>query len=185
MSTRRIVFITLAALVLAVVAFFAYIMLTTRSHSPAAVAQYQQNDMDLQIDYCRPYKKGRVIFGTSADDALLPHGQYWRLGANEATKLTLNTPVSFGGQSLAAGSYSLYAFPNEDNWVIGINSEADRWGAFEPDFSKDVGRVKVPVIQTDESLEQFTISIESRGQEAALIMHWDKTKVEVPLQAGN
>ena len=185
MSTRRIVFITLAALVLAVVVFFAYLMLTTRKHSPAAVVEYQQNGFDMQIDYCRPYKKGRVIFGTNEEGALLPHGQYWRLGANEATKLTLNTPISFGGKSLATGSYSLYAFPNEDHWVIGINSEADRWGAFEPDFSKDLGRVKVAVTPTDESLEQFTITIESRDQDAAVVMHWDKTKVEVPVTGEN
>lgn len=184
MSTRKKVFLTLGALVLIVVGYVVYIMLTTRSHSPAAVAEYQQNALDLSIEYCQPYKKERLIFGTAEEGALLPHGKYWRLGANEATKLTTGSAVNFGGQLLEAGSYSLYAFPDADHWVIGINSVSDRWGATAPDFSKDLGRVKIPVITTDEPLEQFTINITSQGSDdAVVIMQWDRTKVEIPVSS--
>jgi len=183
MSTRKKVFLGIGAILLIVVGYLAYIMLTTRSHSPAAVTEYQQNGMDIRIDYCQPYKKERLIFGTHQEGALLPHGKYWRLGANEATKLTLGSSVNFGGQDLQAGTYSLYAFPNADNWVIGINSKADRWGATPPDFGDDVGRVKIPVTSTNESMEQFTISIASNGSDAVMLMQWDQTKVEVPLKS--
>lgn len=181
MSLRKKIYLALAVLVLVVVGYFVYVVLTTKSHSPAAVAEYAQNGMDLRIDYCQPYKKERVIFGSREDGALLPNGKYWRLGANEATKLTLGSAVDFGGQNLPAGSYSLYAFPDTDHWVIGINSKADRWGARPPDFANDVGRIKVPVENTEQSLEQFTINVEPRGTEAVIVMQWDKTKVEVPI----
>ena len=87
---------------------------------------------------------------------------YLNLGALPPVdpKLTLDASVDFGGQLLTKGSYSLYAFPEEEHWVIGVNSEADRSGASPPDFSKDVGRIKVPVIEKSEPMEQFTISIE-------------------------
>jgi len=185
MSIRKKVFLALAALVVVGLGFVGYIMLTTRSHSPAAEVSYSENGMDLRINYCQPFKKERLIFGNAEQDALLPYGAYWRLGANEATKLTLNSRVNFGGQNLDPGAYALYAFPHEDHWVVGINNKADRWGATPPNFGNDVGRVKAAVIETNESLEQFTISIESRGSQAVVIMQWDQTRVEIPVQSAS
>ncbi len=182
MSTRRIVLIVLGILILIVGGYILYIMMTTRSHSPADVAEYHGNGLDIRIEYCRPYKKGRLIFGEASEEALQPYGKYWRLGANEATKLTVGTPVTFGNQKLEAGSYALYAFPNQDHWVIGINSEADRWGARPPDFDKDVGRIKVPVNLQSDAREQFTITIESDPAGATIKMGWDQHQVEVPVK---
>jgi len=158
-------------------------MLTTSSLSPLAVEAYQVNGISMEIEYCRPYKKGRLLFGSAEDDALQPYGQYWRLGANKATKLTLDTDIEFGGELLTKGSYSLYAFPNEDHWVIGVNSESDRSGGSPPDFSRDIARIKVPVIQEVTSLEQFTIHMEEEGGNTVLVMQWDKTQVRIPVKS--
>ena len=185
MSLRKKVFIALAAVVLIALCYVGYLILTTRSHSPAAEVSYSENNIDMRINYCQPYKKERLIFGSAEEGALLTYGKYWRLGANEATKLTLGSKVNFGGQNLEPGSYALYAFPHEDHWVVGINSDADRWGATPPDFSKDLGRVKVNVESGGESLEQFTVRIEGRGQQAIVIMQWDKTKVEIPVESAS
>ena len=100
-----------------------------------------------------------------------------------ATKLTLDTDIIFGGELLAKGSYSLYSFPNEDHWVIGINSESDRPGGSPPDFSKDVARIKVPVIQDVTSLEQFTIIMQEEGGNMVLVIQWDKTQVRIPVES--
>lgn len=185
MSLTKKIVIGIGVMLLVIVGYVSYIMLTTQSHSPSAVEAYEQNGISLQIEYCRPFKKERLIFGTMEDGALLPYGKYWRLGANDATKLTLDTSVDFGGQLLAKGSYSLYSFPEADHWVIGINSEADRWGASPPDFSLDVGRIKIPVIQVSTSQEQFTISVQEGGQEAEMVMQWDQTQVRIPIKPSN
>lgn len=183
MSVRKKIFLGIGSLLLIVVVYIGFTMLTTTSLSPFAVETYQGNDISMKIEYCRPYKKERLLFGSAEDDALQPHGQYWRLGANKATKLTLDTDIKFGGELLTKGSYSLYAFPNEDHWVIGINTESDRSGGSPPDFSKDVARIKVPVIHDVTSLEQFTISMQEEGGHMVLVMQWDKTQVHIPVES--
>lgn len=180
--TRKIV-MAVAVMLLVVVGYVSYMMFfSTRSHSPFAVESHEQENLSMQIEYCRPYKKERLIFGTMEEEALLPYGKYWRLGANEATKLILDNDVNFGGQPLAKGSYSLYAFPEPNHWVIGINTEADRSGASPPDFGKDVGRIKIPVVQDPVSLEQFTIDIEDEGSGAVVTMQWDRTQIKIPVK---
>ena len=183
MSLRKKIFLGVGAILLVIVGYIGYIMFTTRSPSPAEEVTYEQEGLSFQIDYCKPYKKDRLIFGTIEEGALLPFGKYWRLGANDATKLTLETDIDFGGQELPKGSYSLYAFPEADYWVIGINSEADRRGGSPPDFSQDLGRIKVPVIEDSKPMEQFTISVEESGSEVFVVMQWDRTQVRVPISA--
>jgi hypothetical protein len=185
MSLTKKIVIAIGVLLLVVVGYSSYVLLSTRSLSPKAVEKFEQGNFAIEIEYCRPFKKERLIFGTAEEGALLPYGQYWRLGANDATKLTLGSSIDFGGQPLKAGSYSLYAFPDADHWVIGINTEADRSGSAPPDFSKDVGRIKIPVSNTDESLEQFTISVKAAGEQAVVVMHWDQAKIEIPVKSTN
>src|SRR5882757_5171671 len=117
----------------------------TKSHSPAAEARYQKDGVTVKVDYCRPAAKGRVIFGEKSAGALQPFGQYWRVGANEATVFETNLPLLVSGKELNAGKYSLYAFPGANTWTIAFNSDWDRWGAMAPDTKKDVLRVDVPV----------------------------------------
>lgn len=183
MSVRKKILLGIGSLLLVVLGYIGYVMLTTSSLSPLAVEAYQAHGISMEIEYCRPYKKERLLFGSAAEDALQPYGQYWRLGANMATKLTLDTDIIFGGELLTKGSYSLYSFPNEDHWVIGINSESDRPGGSPPDFSKDVARIKVPVIQDVTSLEQFTIIMQEEGGNTVLVMQWDKTQVRIPIES--
>jgi hypothetical protein len=185
MSLTRKIVLAAGVLVLAITGYVSYTMLTASSLSPAAEVAHEQEGISIKIEYCRPSKRDRLIFGTPDEGALQPYGNYWRLGANDATKLTLGSDVKFGGQPLKKGSYSLYAFPDEDHWVIGINTEADRSGSEPPDFSKDVGRIKIPVIETSESQEQFTISISESGSNALVNIHWDRTSVEIPVEKVN
>ncbi|MEN8250297.1 MAG: DUF2911 domain-containing protein, partial [Bacteroidota bacterium] len=134
-----------------------------------------------EIVYSRPYKKGRIIFGTEEDGALQPYGTYWRLGANEATTFEINREIMFAGNSLAPGKYSMYATPGKETWRISINSEANRWGFSEPDHNNDVMSVEVPVTYSDEVTEQFTINIGASGQGAEIILIWDTSIVKIPV----
>lgn len=111
-----------------------------------------------------------------------PYGKYWRLGANQATKLTVNRPVSILGNVLDAGSYALYAIPGESVWTIGFNIDSDRWGASPPDYEKDVFRIEIEAEKTKEISEQLTIYFEEAQENGVnMVVMWDDVKLVIPM----
>ena len=183
MSTKRIILISVLGILVIVLGVMAYTVLTTKSHSPAATAKYNSGDLSIEVDYCRPFKKGRIIFGTENEGALQPYGKYWRIGANEATKLTVNKEITIGGNVLPAGEYAIYAFPGESEWEIGIHPDWDRWGAFEPDYKEELFRFKAAATNDMIETEQFTITFEdSEGTSTQMVFRWDKTMVTIPIE---
>lgn len=181
---KKIAWIT-GALILVVVGYVGYLMLTTKSHSPAAVAEFQSGDLSIQVNYCQPYKKGRLIFGSVEDDALVPYGWKWRTGANEATEISFSSDVNINGQVLKAGKYSLYTIPTESSWTVAFNSKLGYWGAkpggdpFEE--SKDVLRATASVMNNQPEVEQFTISFTPADSVVNMNFFWDKTRATVPI----
>lgn len=162
--------------------FIAYLMLTTKSHSPAEKMEFSDGDFKLTVDYCRPYKKGRLIFGEESEGALLPYGEYWRTGANEATEIEFNKDVNINGNSLAAGRYRFYTVPGESFWTVAFNSELGKWGYGEPDYDLDVMLLEIPSTEGSELIEQFTISASKTSENSMeLILSWDKTIVSIPI----
>ena len=142
---------------------------------------FNRNGLTIKTVYYRPYKKGRVIFGKVEDGALQPFGVYWRLGANDATTIEVNKDVRFAGEPLKAGKYSVYAIPGENNWQIGVNSKANRWGVAEPDHENDVLMVVVPVTYSDEVVEQFKINFVATEKGADMVLKWDTSVVRIPI----
>lgn len=164
-------------IILAVLAAGFYGMRTyTKMASPQARAVYEKGGLKIQVDYCRPSKKGRVVFGQ-----LEPYGKVWRTGANEATEIAFNQPVIFGGKPVAAGTYTLFTIPDSVQWTVILNSELDQWGAFNYNEGKDVVRVQVPAVQTPQVTEMFTIDFEDAGNRVAIVLAWDQTRVAVPI----
>ena len=174
----------IVAIVLAIAAFVAsrYIKKDTQRLSPQATITFNDSGFVMKMVYCRPYKKGRLIFGPAEKEALQPFGQYWRLGANEATTLEINKGISIEGHQLPAGRYSVYAVPGEEEWEFGINKVADRWGLNEPDYSQDLFTFKLPVIYTEENQEQFTIIIGEVDDEYQIQFWWDTSRITVPFK---
>ncbi len=130
-----------------------------------------------KVYYSQPQKKGREVFGS-----LVPYGKVWRVGANEAVELKAYQDINVGGKKLKAGTYSLFAIPNEKEWTIIISSDLDYWGSYSYNDGKDVLRVKAPTKSLTSEVEAFSIRFEDLGKNAALMrMGWDKTMVEVPL----
>src|SRR5438045_2445608 len=123
---KKKILIGLGVVVVIVAAGLGYIALTTKSHSPAETKAFSYNGADVKVIYCRPYKKGRVIFGDAS--ALQPYGKYWRLGANEATEITFSKNVNFAGKPIEAGTYRMYAVPGPASWQVSLNSELGKWG---------------------------------------------------------
>jgi hypothetical protein len=154
----------------------------TKSHSPVANTTFTSKGATIEIIYCKPQKKGRVIFGDEASGALQPYGKYWRLGANEATVFSTNKDVEIGSGKLKAGKYQIYAIPGKDNWQIIFNSEWDRWGATEANHSTDVLSISVPTNNSAEEKEFLSIQIKNQMPENSnfIFINWDKTQVAIP-----
>ena len=131
----------------------------------------------MKVTYSRPSKNDREIFG-----ALIPFGKVDRLGANESTEIKFFKPVTIGKKAIKPGSYSLFAIPNKDSWTLIINSQTDRWGAYTYDQAKDVVRVDVPVKQLPSVVEAFSMTFVPQSDGANLVIGWDKTAVELPIQ---
>lgn len=129
-----------------------------------------------RVIYSRPHLQGRHIF-----HEVLKYDEAWRLGANEATELTLYKDVTVQDKKIKAGRYTLYCIPHTDTWTIAINSNIDTWG-LEPDTARDVARFVVPVVRTQNSLEYFTMVFEKKEAEAQLLMAWDDVEVRLPLR---
>jgi hypothetical protein len=182
MKLKKIILLIFLGIILIGAGFVAYLMLTTKSHSPAEKLEYKDGDLILTVDYCRPYKKGRLIFGEKSEGALLPFGEYWRTGANEATEVEFNKDISINGNSLPAGRYRFYTVPGKSDWTIAFNSELGKWGYGEPDYDLDVLVLEIPSSDGSELIEQFTISATKASENSMeLILAWDRTTVSIPI----
>ena len=147
--------------------------------SPHDIAYYRVNKITaplIKVLYGRPQKNGRDLFGS-----LIPYGEIWRVGANEATEIRFYQDVTFGNEKVKAGTYVLYAIPNETEWTLILNSNIDAWGANDYNEKFDVARAKAKVSKA-EFLEAFSIGFKSKGKNANMVMAWDITRVTVPIK---
>jgi len=176
---KRILYIVLAFLLVCIAAFFLYNRLAVKS--PKETVTFDSQDLGIDVVYSRPYKRGRLIFGEESEKALVPYGKYWRLGANAATEITFDKAVTVAGKSVPAGTYRMYAVPGRESFQISLNSETGVSAAHEePDYSKDVAKVDVPVEAAEET-EQFTISFSNDTSAVNMHMTWDKIRIRVPI----
>lgn len=176
---KLLIFLGLAIVV--IFAIMTALRLYTKSHSPEDIAEYKSDNIEIRINYCQPYKNGRVIFGE-----LIPYGEVWRTGANEATTITTQSDIYVQGNLLPAGTYTLWTLPNEKEWQIIFNTEYGQWGVnfsdgkANRDVSQDHLIVTVPSYPHKKVIEQFTIQFEKMDDEIEMIMMWDNTVVVVP-----
>ncbi|HEX7070833.1 MAG TPA: DUF2911 domain-containing protein [Rhodothermales bacterium] len=190
----------IAALLLPATSSRAQDLHPSRRPSPVGIASTFLGDTYVKVTYGRPYIRNRQIFGENTDSAefLVPYGQLWRTGANEATEITITGPVTVAGERLGAGTYAIYATPRADEWTIHFSPHLglDGTGRFDPSSNSfevvyqpgdDVLAVNVPSQQIGgEPVDQFTISFEPAGDGAAnLVLAWERTSVRVPLRAAN
>lgn len=140
--------------------------------SPNATVSQTIGVTEIQISYGRPSARGRDVFG-----GLVPFGEVWRTGANEATTISFSTPVEIQGEPLEAGTYGLFTIPGEDAWTVIFNEEADQWGAYNYDPNKDVLRVDAEA-ETAQSREMMTFSFHNvTDTSATCVLHWSETRV--------
>ena len=127
----------------------------------------------ILIDYGRPSKRGRAIFGT-----VVPWNRLWRTGANLATHFSTSRPLELEGVALAAGTYALYTIPAPDQWTLIVSSETGLWGSAAPDPSRFVARVPMRVSAGSDVVETLTISVNRTAVGGMLRIAWDGTAAE-------
>ena len=147
--------------------------------SPLNVTSVHYKDVYFKIVYSQPVKHGREIFGK-----LVPFGEVWRTGANEATEITTTQDVTFNGTLVKAGTYALFTIPQQEKWTIILNKDLGQWGAYNYTQKKDVLRFDVPVksIPNNVVFEPFTIRIDQKTDTAEIFLLWDKTQVSFNVQ---
>ncbi len=145
--------------------------------SPPATAEITLAGKKVKIDYGRPSMRGRKIFGE-----LVPYGQVWRTGANEATHLTTEAALEIGGAQVPAGKYTLYTLPAEAEWKLIINKQTGQWGT-EYDQKQDFARIDMKLERIEIPIEQFLISFLPKGSDGATLrLDWEKTRAQVEIQ---
>jgi hypothetical protein len=145
--------------------------------SPLGETEIALGDHIGKICYGRPSARGRVVEG-----GLIPFGEPWRIGANEATAIHLSFPASVGGIELEPGSYSIYTIAGEFEWQFFLTSNAERWGIpiDEAVRAADIGTFTGLPRSMNEAVEQLTISWHTHGGDNGhLVLEWGMTRVEI------
>jgi hypothetical protein len=124
----------------------------------------------LWVDYGRPARRGRVVFGN-----VVPFGEVWRTGANAATQFRTDKALDFGGTVVPAGFYTLWTIPAANGWKLVFNSETGQWGT-EHDAAKDLYTIDMKVSTLAETVERFTIGVDTSAQGGVLNFDWETTR---------
>jgi hypothetical protein len=127
----------------------------------------------LWIDYGRPAKRGRVVFG-----GVVPWGDVWRTGANAATQFRTDKALVIGGVTVPAGFYTLWTVPSPTGWKLIVNGETGQWGT-EHKADRDLYTIPMTVSALSETVEKFVITITPGDTGGTLNMDWDTTRASV------
>jgi len=176
---KKTLLIALGILLLLVAGFFGFKMYT-KSFSAETSVEYNKGGLDVKVNYSKPAKKGRYIFGREQDKALLPYGKVWRTGANEATVIEFSQSVLFAGKDVAAGKYSLWTIPGQGSWKVILNSEVGQWGTNYND-GMDILKTEIPIRVRPVIQELFSIYFEEQPAGVNMILSWDQTEAIIPI----
>ncbi|MEJ7849369.1 MAG: DUF2911 domain-containing protein [Pyrinomonadaceae bacterium] len=170
-------------LLLAITTIFsitAFAQLTLPNASQRQEIVQTVGDVKVSIVYHRPNIKGRKVWG-----GLVPYGEVWRTGANNATTIEFSGDVTIAGQKLLRGKYSLHTIPTESDWTIIFNKESNQWGSFTYDAKLDALRVTAKPVPA-ELRETMSIDIDKvTGTTAQVAIRWDKIAVPFTVDIGD
>ena len=147
--------------------------------SPAASATCDLGSgKTIKTDYSSPRAKGRKVYG-----GLVPFGEVWRTGANEATTFVPSADVMVGGKDVPAGSYTIFTVPNADKWTLIINKKTGEWGIPYKYESDELARVDMKVSKLPSPVENFTIAYDKSGSGCTMRIDWETTRATVDISA--
>ena len=150
--------------------------------SPNAAVSQTIGTTEVRVTYGRPSVNDRTLF---AEDGLVPYGEVWRTGANEATTISFSDDVTVQGEPLSAGTYSFYTIPGPDSWTLIFNGIANQWGT-DYDESEDVLRVEATP-ESGPQVEMMMFYFENVDDTSGTgVLHWNETRVPFEIEvAGN
>ncbi len=131
------------------------------------------------IEYGRPARRGRVVFG-----GLVSWNAVWRTGANRTTTLLSDADLVVGDVTLPAGCYALFTIPTPTGWTLIVNRNVG--SGLDYDAAQDVARIAMRTEWTPQAVERFTIALEPRAgggtAEALLSLTWEQTRAAVTVR---
>jgi hypothetical protein len=169
----------------AIIACVSPLMAQQKRISPHETVSKAIDGNRVTIIYGRPYTKNpttgqnRKIWGE-----LVPYGEVWRTGADEATLLITQKPIIIGGTTIPAGAYTLRTLPNEDGTAkLIINKQIGQWGIGPGSYDQeqDVARIDLKKDVLDAPVDQFTIAISKNPSGGGVLsMMWESTAFSAP-----
>jgi hypothetical protein len=135
---------------------------------------------DINVNYGRPSKRGRVLFNGLGD---MKWGMVWRTGANEATHFTTSKALDFGGKSVPAGTYTLFTKLEESGkWELVVNKQTKQWGTAY-DAKQDLVRIPMTVTSNNAVVEKMEIQVKPAGKGGEIVIMWDTYKATAAFTA--
>jgi len=144
--------------------------------SPPEKAECKLDGKTVTVDYSSPRAKGRKVFG-----GLVPFGQVWRAGANEATTFVTDTDIKVGGTPVPAGKYTVFTIPNENKWTLIISKKTGEWGTAYPGPDNDLARIDMKVSKLPSPVENFTIAFDHSGNGCVMHLDWETTRASAEI----
>jgi hypothetical protein len=173
---KRIALPTLFTILLSVTAFA---QMGGGKPSPAASAACDLGGgKTIKTDYSSPRMKGRTIYG-----GLVPFGEVWRTGANDATTFVTSADVVVGGKTVPAGSYTIFTVPTADKWTLIVNKKTGEWGIPYKYEGDELARVDMKVSKLPAPVENFTIAYDKSAGGCTLRLDWETTRASVDISA--
>lgn len=157
---------------------FTQAQINTPAASPGQKIEQKIGLTDVTVEYSRPGKKSRKVFG---QDGLVEYGKFWRTGANAATKITFSDDITVGGKELIKGSYAILVKPEANSWMVNFYPyESGSWGSYTEKTPTITAEAKTMSLGSE--VETMTINFDSFTDSGAnLVFSWDKTSVALPL----
>ena len=164
--------------ILFLASYFNYSQIKTPRVSPASSIEQMVGLTEIEVEYSRPSKRGRDIFGN-----VVPYGKIWRTGADNCTTISFSTDVVIDSQTIQSGKYSIFSIPNKESWDVILYSDTDLWGVPRDwDENKIVFKSNYQINKsTNNSVkEMFTISFDNvTNNDVDMIFSWDDVSVTV------
>jgi hypothetical protein len=145
--------------------------------SPPATAKCDlPGGKTITVDYSSPRAKGRKVFG-----GLVPYGEPWRTGANEATTFVTTADLMVGGKHVPAGSYTIFTIPNKDKWTLIVSKKTGEWGIPYPGVDMDLVRADMNASSTAAPVDNFTIAFDKGDKDCTLRIEWESSRATIAI----
>lgn len=157
---------------------FVFGQLSVPALSPSAKTVQIIGLTNVSINYARPSVRDRTIFG---EKGLIPFGEIWRVGANAATKITIDNTIEMGGQTLEKGEYAILAKPEKVNWTFYLYPyESSSWGSYLK--KEPLKTIVTTSTQSTEKAENLAFGFQNiTFNSADLVLAWEHTQVRIPI----